>query len=299
MGHLNYMQTFVQIVDCGGISKAAKRMNVAKSAVSRHLSELEIHCGANLLIRTTRTQLLTKEGEYYYQHSQQILRDIAMLEENIGREFHTLKGLIKVAIPTAFGDSFLGAVLRKFDRENPDLQLEINFSDQKIDLVEDGFDLAIRISRLRDSSLKARKLSSLKMLLVGSNSYFEKYGKPGCPQDLMEGHVRLRYTEGSESWRFIDSEESEFSVKIPHIQSSNSASFLCESAVEGLGLLYMPDFVCHDAIRNNQLEAILDEFFIDSEIGVYAIYPQSKYLSRRVRCLIDYLVDALSENRTS
>ncbi|PCJ48823.1 MAG: LysR family transcriptional regulator [Gammaproteobacteria bacterium] len=294
MNQLEDMQTFVRIVEAGSITKAAEQLDTVKSAVSRRLSELEKRLGVSLLTRTTRTQTLTTTGESYYQQCLRLIDDFAEVESSIKNEHCSLVGRIKIAAPLSFGIAHLGPALRQFNEINPEIRFDVDFNDRKIDLIEEGFDVAIRIAHLADSSLIAKRLTDVKLVLSASPGYLKKYGRPKTPQDLNKGHVKLQYSDQPDSWHFTasqgkDSKGKSFNIKIPAVLKANNGEFLCQAAIDGIGLIYTPDFICYKAIRLGQLEPILCEFIADNRINAYAVYPQTRHLSKRVRSLIDYL----------
>ena len=289
MNQYEEMQTFIRIVDAGSITKAAEQMNTVKSAVSRRLTDLEKRLGVSLITRTTRTQTLTNSGKSYYEQCLRLIDDLAEVESKIRNEHCSLRGKIRIAAPLSFGLKHLGPALRKFKKINPEIQFDIDFNDRKIDIVEDGFDLAIRISRLEDSTLIARKITSFSSVLCASPGYLKKYGRPKTPKDLENGHVKLHYKGQSDLWSFIENQKS-INVKIPKAIETNNGDFLCDAAIDDLGLLYTPDFICYKAIRLGQLEVILENYTPQNQLKAYAVYPQTRHLSQRVRSLVDYLV---------
>ena len=289
MNQFEDMQTFVRIVDAGSITKAAEQMDTVKSAVSRRLRELEKRLGVTLLTRTTRTQTLTTSGQSYYQQCLRIIDDLAEIESTIRNEHCALAGRIKIAAPLSFGLTHLSQALRKFNEVHPDIYFDVDFNDRKVDLIQEGFDLAIRIAQLEDSSLIAKKLMSARGILCASPRYLKEHGTPQTPEDLKEGHVRLNYSGGRENWKFVTPGGKELSVNVPAVISANNGDFLCQAAIDGRGLLYSPDFICYKAVRQGQLIPVLCDYISQNEINGYALYPQTRHLSQRVRSLVDFL----------
>lgn len=296
MNQFEEMSTFVRIVEAGSISKAAEQLNTVKSAVSRRLSELETRLGVSLMKRTTRRQTLTESGQQYYQQCIRILDDINELESRIADEQTALTGRIRLTAPISFGLMHLSAPLREFNRLHPDILIDIDFNDRHQDLVAEGLDLAIRISRLSDSTLMARKLATTRLLLCASPDYFAKYGFPESPADLSRGHIRLQYSNVLTGWQFRSGNGDIININLPVSLSANNGNFLFEAALDGQGLILSPDFICYEAIRNGELVPVLSEFIHNPEMGIYAVYPQTRYLSQRVRSLIDYLKLYYSEH---
>ena len=295
MNQIEDMQTFVRIVEAGSITNAADQLNTVKSAISRRLSDLERRLGVTLLTRTTRSQTLTEHGKSYYQQSLRIIDDVAEIDSGMRHDNCALSGRIKIAAPLSFGLDHLGAALRKFNEIHPDIFFDVDFNDRKIDLIEDGFDLAIRISNLEDSSLIARKLTSIRLVLCASPGYLKAHGTPVIPQDLAEGHIKLHYRDAPEIWQFTNNKGQLISIKVPTAITANNGNFLCQAAIDGVGLIYTPDFICYKAIRLGQLQPLLTDYLTDTQIPAYAIYPQNRHLSQRVRSLVDYLSQYFGE----
>lgn len=295
MNPFEEMQTFVRIVDAGSITKAAEQMDTVKSAVSRRLTELEKRLGVTLLTRTTRSQALTESGKVYYEQSMQIMDDLAEIEAGIKDEHCSLAGKVKIAAPLSFGLRHLAPALRQFSELHPQIHFDVDFNDRKVDLIEEGFDLAIRIANLSDSTLIARKVTTIKPVICASPSYLRKYGEPSNPNELMQGHVRLRYNLIPEAWSFVDEKGKEFSLKFKTAISANNGDYLCDEAIAGRGILNSPDFICYEAIRSGELVPILQNYVKDRTLNAYAVYPQTRHLSKRVRRLVDFLADYFGE----
>ncbi len=289
MSQLEEMQTYVRIVEAGSITRAADQLNTVKSAVSKRLTDLEKRLGVSLLKRTTRKQTLTDAGRDYYQHCVRILDDIYEVENALSDEKTALSGRIRMAAPISFGLMHLSPALRQFNRDHPDIIFDIEFNDRQQDLVAEGIDLAIRVSNLTDSSLIARKLSTTRLLICGSPDYFVRNGTPKTAEDLLYGHVKLHYSHVSPSWQLRNHQGESLSVNLPAVMTANNGQFLHDAAIEGRGLILSPDFICADAIRAGQLQPVLEHCQLQNEIGVYAVYPQTRFLSQRVRMLIDFL----------
>ncbi len=289
MNQFEDMQTFVRIVEAGSITKAAEQMDTVKSAISRRLSDLEKRLGVTLLNRTTRRQTLTDSGESYYQQCIKIIDDVAEVEASVKNEHCALAGRIKLAAPLTFGLTHLSQAILKFNQLHPEVLFELDFNDRKVDIIEEGFDLAFRIANLEDSSMIARKITSTRLLICASPDYLKLHGTPQQPEDLKEGHVKLKYQSASENWLFKNSLAKEIVIKVPTQMISNNGQFLCRAAIEGYGLTLLPDFVAYKAIRLGQLKTVLDEYLMHNCIDAYAVYPQTRHLSQRVRSLVEFL----------
>lgn len=188
MGQLEDMDVFVRIVDAGGISRAADQLGVAKSAISRRLVELERRLGAQLLLRTTRQSSLTEAGQSYYRRALQILADVSELDAETSSQQVALRGGLKIAVPLSFGLEHLAPAVMEFAGMHPEVIIRLDLSDRQVDLVAESFDLAIRIAALKDSTLIARRLAPIRMVLCASPDYLERQGHPQRPQDLKSHH---------------------------------------------------------------------------------------------------------------
>ncbi len=290
MNRLENMDTFVRIVEAGSISGAADRLGVAKSVVSRRLKELEGHLDAALFHRTTRLMNLTDTGHAFYHQSVRILADVLEAELAASQAHDTLKGSLKVAVPSSFGLMHLGRAINDFLQQHPQIEFDLDFNDRQIDLMQEGFDLAIRIADLPDSSLIARRIAPVQHVFCASPGYLEKQGTPQSPDDLSD-HQCLAYNllQDYRHWIFIDNNNQERKIKInPHIKAS-AGEFLRDAAVNDQGIVFLPTFIVYKEIENGALIPVLREHRARS-IHVYAIYPHTRHLSQRVRAFVDYLV---------
>ena len=295
MNKFEDMQTFIRIVESGSITKAAEQLNTVKSAISKRLTNLEQTLGITLLNRTTRSQILTDNGKLYYQRCLQIMDDVVELESSLKNSLCALSGTIKIAVPLSFGLMHLAPALNSFNDIQKKIKFDIDFNDRKIDIINEGFDLAIRIGQLEDSSLMARKITSVKTLLSASQSYLDNYGTPKIPQDLNINHVNLHYNNAPNSYNFIDENNMPIQLNIASALRSNNGDYLCQAALNGKGLLSSPDFICYKYVKSGQLQLVLEEYYQPTKLGVYAIYPQTRHLSRRVRTLVDFLAKYFGE----
>ena len=295
MNQIEDMQTFKRIVEAGSISLAAEQLDTVKSAVSKRLKELEKRLNVTLLQRTTRRQTLTEAGHRYYQHCLRLLDDIAEAEAQISDIEAELSGKLRISAPVSFGLMHLGPALQEFQLIHPLIEMSIDFNDRLVDLIADGFDLAIRISRLDDSTLIAKKLSSTRLVVCASPEYLAYHSTPVIPTDLTNGHSILHYRNTSESWQF-QQDGSPISLHLQGKISANNGNFLCDAAIAGQGIITSPDFICYQAVQSGQLQVILRDYMHDSELGIYAVYPQTRYLPRRSQILIAYLQNYFSRN---
>ena len=295
MGQLEDMQVFVRVVDAGGIGLAAEQMGIAKSAVSRRLSELETRLGVTLLNRTTRSSKLTEAGENYYARSQQLINEIDELNNLTSDPDCALNGTLRISVPLSFGLLHLTSAIEQFTREHPELSLDINFSDKETDLIEGGYDLAFRIGDLQDSSLKAKKISPIKLVICASPNYLSKHGTPSTPDDLKQ-HQLLRYAlEENNHWKLLDKQGNTHTIPLKSAISANNGDFLNIMAISGRGIIIQPTFIAWEALAQKQLIPILTDYEIP-EINAYAVYPQTRFTSRKVRIFIDFLSERFGNN---
>lgn len=290
MDRFENINSFIRVVEAGSISGAADRLNVAKSAVSRRLKELEEHLGVELFHRTTRRMNLTDTGRTFYHQSVRILEDLQEAELATSQAHGTLKGSLKVALPSSFGLMHIGPAINEFSKEHPQIEFDLDFNDREIDLIQEGFDLAIRIAILLDSSLIARRFAPIETVMCASPSYLERMGTPQTPDELIE-HQCLVYSllRDFEYWHISDSKGKEIKIKIHPYLKASTGEFLRDAAVEGMGIILVPSFIVYKEIKNGTLVPLFNNYKTP-HIDAYAIYPQTRHLSQRVRAFVDFLV---------
>jgi DNA-binding transcriptional LysR family regulator len=288
------MQVYVSVVESGSISAAAERLNLAKSAVSRRLAELEARLGVSFIHRTTRRLNLTESGRAYYTRCVAILADVEEAESAVSQAHGALKGSLKVALPLAFGLLHVAPLIQAFMTLHPDVRFELDFNDRQIDLMQEGFDLAIRIATLADSSLIARRLAPIRHVVCASPGYLARHGTPRAAADLAQ-HVCLAYSNVRDPglWNYHDPECEPGQVRVPVRLAASSGEFLLRAAIAGEGLVQLPTFYVHEALRTGQLVQLLADHAWP-ELAAYAVYPPTRHLSSRARALIDFLAERLA-----
>ena len=295
MGQLEDMGVFVRIVEAGGIGKAADQLGIAKSGVSRRLVALETRLGVALINRTTRSSSLTSVGREYYERAVKLIGDISELDGLAVDKGKSLEGLLRLAVPLSFGLSHLSPAIDKFACAHPGLSINIDFSDRKVDLVEQGVDLAIRISELNDSSLQARRICPIRLLLCASPSYLEKHGTPRKLEDLKD-HQVLGYTLGSgHTIRLGNQQGEEQLVHTSAKMTANNGDFLHDMALAGHGIAASPTFIVWQSLATQELVPVLEQYTLPT-LDAWAVYPQTRYLSQRARQFIDFLVERFGDN---
>lgn len=294
MNTFDEMRTFVRIVEAGGISQAADQLGMAKSGVSRRLSDLESRLGVRLIARTTRRSSLTEAGRSYYAGAVKLLADVAELDAATADAEAALQGTLRLAVPLSFGLAHLAPAIDDFLCEHPGLELDMDFSDRQVDLVERGVDLAIRIAQLKDSNLQARRLCPIRLLLCASPAYLDEHGRPERPADL-EQHRLLRYAaSGGSTIRLPDGAGGEVLVQATAPIVANNGDFLRDMAVAGHGVTLIPSFIAWQALAAGDLVEIMSAH-APEPLNAWAVYPRNRYLSRRARLFIDFLAERFGE----
>lgn len=282
------MQTYAAVVDLGSFVKAADVLEMSKPTVSRYISDLEERLGVRLLQRTTRKLSLTEEGRSFYARCKAVLADVQAAESEITSKSLVVNGLIKINVPVSFGLLELAPRWADFMSKYPELTLDITLSDRMVDLVEEGFDLAVRIASLPSSSLISRKLASTKMVLCASPTYIKKHGKPKHPSDLAN-HAVLSYSllATGDTWEF-DGKEGKVKVNVRPIMRSNSGDTCVAAARKHKGIIGQPSFMVNEDLKRGTLVELIPQFRLP-EFGIYALYPSRQYVSPKVRALINFL----------
>ncbi|MDH4608698.1 LysR family transcriptional regulator [Pseudomonas sp. BN102] len=288
------MRVFVVVVETGGFSAAAQRLNIAKSVVSRRMSALERHLECRLFNRTTRRLSLTETGLDYFERTQRILRDLAEAEEATRSLQSELRGRLRLAAPMSFGLKYLSPALNEFMRAYPGLEVELDLNDRYVDLVNEGYDITLRIGRLSDSTLVARELGPCPHAVCASPGYLAAHGRPEAPDDLRE-HTCLGYKNraNSSQWQFLMGREWR-SVAIRPRLMANNGEVLVQAAVDGLGLVSLPRFLLAESLANGQLVEVLQDYPLPSS-QIYAVCPPGRRLPAKVRAFIDFLVDRFAQ----
>ena len=294
MARLEDMETFIRVVEAGSISGAAERMGIAKSAVSRRLSDLESRLGVQLFRRTTRRLDLTDSGRGFYERCQRILSDVDEAEEAVSQAHGTLRGRLRVAVPLSFGLLHMGPAICDFMRDHPELEVDLDMNDRQVDLIAEGFDLALRIADLEDSSLIARQLALINTVVCASPDYLARQGSPQTPEQLAE-HDCLVYSNNPEPtlWRYRDPQGAAKAVRVQARLLASNGDFLHQAAVAGQGIGLQPTFIVYKSIEEGRLIPILTDYAWPG-VNAYAVYPQTRHLSRRVRVFVDFLAERFS-----
>ncbi len=294
-GLLDGVAVFTAVVESGGFTAAAKRLGHTPSYVSKEITKLEGRLGARLLNRSTRSISLTDEGRAYFERCRSIVETAQEAESEATRGQAAPSGTLRVAAPVSFGLSHLRRILPSFIERYPDVVIDIEFNERMIDLVGEGIDVAIRIGRLQDSALVARKLGDFRGVVVAAPSYWKKHGRPQRPDDL-KSHKCISYSYMADPsvWEFTaDGEKIRVGVELS--AKCNSAELEVAFAVAGAGVTRLPFFVCEKEVAAGKLEIVLEEFE-QEPMGLYAVFPHRLYTPAKVRCFVDFLEGCLSND---
>ncbi|WP_174802749.1 LysR family transcriptional regulator [Martelella limonii] len=300
MDTLTRMRAFIDVVEAEGFSAAARKTGRSKALLSKYVRELEDDLGVLLLNRTTRQFSLTEAGQIYRSRAVDIVQEIDNLSDTVRANNADLRGKLKVSVPRTFVDAPVGHSLLDFTATHPDLSLDIVAEDRFVDLVEEGYDVAIRITSLEDSALIARKLSDFRMLVCASPAFIEKFGKPlEKPADLAQ--VPFLIDTNSKSYgslRFQAPEDGTvYTVTIHGTLSVNSPIATMRGAIAGLGIAMVPDFIAREALASGKLVSLF-EAHLPTTAAIYAIYPHRRYLPQKVRTFVDFLTKWFPANCT-
>ena len=290
MDTLELMRTFVAVADTQSFTGAGRRLGRSKALISKHVGELEERLSVRLINRTTRSVQVTDIGRAYYERARTLIADFEMLEEAIKSESGQPRGRLRLTAPQTLGHSELMEMLQAFSAQYPGLELDVVLADRMVDLIAEAFDVALRVTSMQDSTLIARKLCDVRLLLCASPAYLEKVGRPQKPQDLrnlnciVDSNIRWR-----DAWRFGPPENEEV-VRVEPTLTVNSANAVHRAVVHGMGVGFMPDFAAIRDVRAGRL-VILFEPETLHRLGVYVVYPHRLHLSAKVRAFINFTSD--------
>ena len=289
------MKMYVAVVDGGSFAAAADKLEMSRAMASKQIQKLEEHLGTRLLNRTTRRLSLTETGRAFYERSLQIIGDVEEAEQIAGQMTRRPQGVLRVTLPLSYGQHRLAAIIGDYTQAYPQVQLDISLSDRKIDLVEDGLDLAIRIGALPQSDLIARKIGGVHSVVCAAPAYLARHGAPGTPAELA-GHACLGYTlsGGGTDWR-MEGPDGPLTVAISGPIRADNGDIIRLAALGGAGILFQPQFIVDDDLAAGRLVRLLPQWQ-SAELGVYAVYPSRKHLSAKVRTFVDFLASALAGN---
>jgi len=290
MSRYEELENFVRIVEAGSITAAASQMRIAKSAVSRRLKELEARLGTQLLKRSTRKLVLTDSGQALYQRAIPLLSDWEETEAEASEDRTGLKGRLRISAPLSFGIAHLSPTIIDFMTHHPRVQIDVDYTDRFVDLTSEGFDIALRIGNLSDSTLVARKLANISTVVVASPDLIEKSRPPKRPNDLSTirectyGHRTIN------AWHYTGPDGSRGEIELETGMIATNGELLRDAAVAGLGVLKIPRFIVYKNIKDGSLIELLPDYRWEA-LALYAVYPPTRYLSARARAYIDFLAE--------
>jgi DNA-binding transcriptional LysR family regulator len=295
MDRLRALEVFVEVVRKDGFARAAEALETSPANVTRYISDLEAHLGTRLLNRTSRKMSLTESGELLHTRAKSILDEMAQVEAIATSATMQPRGLLRINVPVSFGVLHLAPLWPKFMLQYPKVELDVTLIDHVVDIVEQRYDLAIRISRAGSTSNVARKLATSHNIVCASPGYLRKHGIPETPSDLVN-HICIGYAYATtgDQWNFTDDKGQAHSVKVSCALHTNNGDTVRSAALAGLGISWNPSFLIGADLRAGRLVQLLPGYRLP-DIDVLALYPSRRHLSAKVRVMIDFLADAFKE----
>lgn len=289
MDRLSCLSTFVKVVELGSFARAADRLSVSTSAVSRQVADLETHLDVRLLNRTTRRLSLTEAGQSFFERSTQLLADLEEAESAVRSETVAPKGTLRITCGVTFGERYLAPTIAEFAGRHPQVSFDLDLSDRAVDLVEEGFDVAIRIGSIGHQALVSRRIGTTQLVCCASPEYLARHPAPLTPTDL-EQHDCLAYTYAAvtSAWTFESRDGVRQTPRITPRHKTNSGRMLTELALAGLGIVLEPDFIVAPEVRSGRLQRLLPDFE-PPRSQIAAVYPSRRHLSAKVRAFVDFV----------
>ena len=295
MDKLNSMSIFVEVVKGQSFTAAAEKTDYSRDQVSKSVNQLEAYLGTRLLNRTTRRISLTETGRIYYERCKAILTDIDEVEGIAGEQTSTPHGRLTISAPTSFGTLHLNEAIPEYMKQYPQVQISLSLADRFIDVVAEGFDLAIRIAELEDSSLIARKIAPCKRVFCASPDYLNKFGTPKVPQDLAIHQCLIYSNELKPDTWVLHGPNGTESIKVNGPICTDNGDILKAAAISGLGVTLLPTFIAGPDLAAGRLKQVLPDY-CPPEISIYIVFPSRRYLSAKVRTFVDFLSDYFGEH---
>jgi DNA-binding transcriptional LysR family regulator len=289
------MRVFVAVVDAGSFASAADKLDLSRGMTSRYVAQVEAHLGVRLLNRTTRRLSLTEAGQDYYQRANQVLGLVEDAERAAAQGVAEPRGNLRINTSVAFGARHLGPVVTAYLQRFPQVKAELTLNDRMVDLVDEGFDVAVRIARKIEPGLVARPITQARVVVCASPEYLMKHGTPRTPADLATRNcLSYAYTGQQHLWRFTRRGR-EQSVTVAGNLNANNGEILCSAAANGLGVILQPTFLAHDLLRTKRLVRVLEGWEPEG-FTIYAVYPSRQFLTPKVRTFIDFLIERFGDN---
>ena len=295
MDVMSSMEVFRRVVEAKNFSAVARESNMSQSTVSKHIASLEERLGTKLLNRSTRSLKLTEAGKEYYHHCIRILNDFQEAEASVGKGKIKPTGTLRISTSAAFGRTCILPYLDEFFRAYPDINIDLLFDDDYIDLVKEGIDLAIRIGPLEDSTLIARKIGSSPRVVLASPEYLVKHGRPKKPADLVK-HDCLFYSlqKTPDLWYFNSTQKGDESVRVNGRLKASSPDAICDATIEGLGISVLCEWYVRKHIEDGRLKTILADYK-PTTFDIHAVYPERKFVPQKVKRMIEFLKSKLEK----
>ncbi len=291
MDRLDSMSVFVRVAELGSFSAVAKQLDVARSVVTRQVAALEAHLGVKLIARSTRSLTLTSAGTAYLERCREILNLVEAAETGLAAERQAPRGTLRISLPLSFGLRHLAPLLLDFNVTYPEVTTELDFTDRRVNLVEQGLDLAIRITQRLAPLDVARRLASSKLLVLASPDYLRRHGEPQHPSELAEHECLIYLPTQQGGWSFLVDGAMQTFPGGGRIRANNGDA-LMEAAIRGLGITCQPSFIAASAVEAGWLQPILAGYPMP-ELGIFVLLPSNRYIPHRVRVLVDYLVERI------
>ena len=284
----------MRVVDAGSFTRAAEQLRLSRPVVSKYVSRLEDRLGVRLLNRTTRRLSLTEAGRIFHQRSQRGLQDIEQAEAEVSRLQENPRGVLRLNTPMSFGILHVAPLLPEFQARYPDVAVDMNLDDRQVDVIEEGFDVSVRIAELPDSSLVARRLAPCRHAVVAAPAYLERHGTPRTPQDLRDHNIiTFSYQASMDDWHFVTPDQRPVSVPVSGTLQANNSLALREALLAGAGIMRTPTFVVGHDIQAGRLVALLGNYQA-LEISIFLVYPQRRHLSPKVRAFVDFMAEKIT-----
>ena len=288
---LNEMAVFARVVATGSLSAAARELSLSPAMISRRLAALESRLGVRLVNRTTRSLHLTDEGASYYESCARVLAEIAQADAAVSAGRQEPQGSLRVALPASFGNQHVAPLIPQFAARYPAVQVFLSLSDRNVNLIEDGFDLAVRIADLEDSSLAARKLAPNRRVVCATPDYLRRHGTPRAPQDLAQ-HKCLLATDFTGSWEYKDPAGKPGEVRVTGRYVCDNWEVLREWALAGMGIALKSTWDVRRHLEDGSLVSLLPGYSFHSDVAIYAVYPHRRHLPAKTRAFIEFLADS-------
>ena len=294
MNQLEDMRIFVETVQAQSFTAAADRLGLSKQFVSKRIAALEQRLGARLLVRSTRNQRVTDLGTAYFERAQRILQEVDAAEQMVLGRTATPRGTLRLSAPMSFGTLHLAPLVPVFMQREPQVSFELDLNDRTVDLIGEGYDMAVRIGALADSSLIARRISSMQLITCASPGYLRQHGEPTAPAQLA-AHACLSYSHSRRNdWTYRVGERVH-KVSVSGPLCSNNGEMLRDAAIAGLGLTVLPDFIVAAAVADGRLLEVLGDFRPDI-LNIHVVHPQHRETSLVVRAFSDFLAEQFREH---